>query len=151
MANDAMIKLMASIAIADQNGDPDIDKLQALASLSDDLRQNLEKKGGPTITKLPDIVNLDVLDKMRATLGCNVCPFCGNKKTLWDACKDGSMDGVDEFEYEDYLSFKLFKDGKFFVRGHWEYWVHYECNKCGAAWNSKRYTKGKTRKDHPYL
>lgn len=87
------------------------------------------------------------LRRMRANLGCNRCPYCGETRDDFNSSfsKDGKLHGI-----ESGIVNHKWIPGKFFHRneldelhrlriydpGHFIHTDCYECHECGTKWES---------------
>ena len=83
------------------------------------------------ITKTSSDVDFANWKRDIANIGCNVCPCCGERRTIWDWAKvGGSMYGISSTQSTSYVGFLFPKV---------VYTDCYSCATCGAEWESDPY------------
>lgn len=69
-----------------------------------------------------------------ANIGCNICPCCGETKSLTEYLKEGVYNkGISGGIYESWFETRLFRKSRHMRSD------HYTCNTCGAQWKSDPY------------
>ena len=71
--------------------------------------------------------------RIKANIGCNVCPGCGNTNivNVWEQLSTGNKDCIVK------MTFRCVKEGLFtYKSGSVD---RYECKKCGTEWESEIY------------
>lgn len=80
------------------------------------------------ITRCSGNTNPITLAELNGTIGCNICPYCGTKKTVY-VTKKGYTKGVSKQGYY------IIRKGRLFKRTYRVYGYH--CYTCDTSWESE--------------